>query len=233
MALGEVRRLRRPVVHLAVDVHRPVGAPRRADVLVPDALQVGGLGAGAGARDEQVAAVLEDEGHERGVLAVAVGAEALVGRAVGGRRAEVEPHPAEEAGVVGDVRVAERRERLRRRRGERPSRRGVGVLALAGGRLVEAVEARRRRDEEDGLVRPAHLEPALRRRAHGPSAHDGPHDRGEPHALGAGALVVADRRPSCRRGSWGRRGSAPGRAARSRPRPRPRWRAAACCRAAP
>ena len=86
VALGEVRHLRRPVVHLAVDVHRPVGAPRRAHVLVPDPLQVRGLAAGAGARDEQVAPVLEDERHEGGVLGRG-GRRAAARRWAGRRRA--------------------------------------------------------------------------------------------------------------------------------------------------
>ena len=124
---------------------------------------------------------------------MAVGAEPLVGGPIRGRRAEVEAHPAEEARVVGDVRVEENGERLRRRR-EGTARRGVRVPALAPGRPVEPVEARRGRDEEDGLVRPLHLESALRRRPHGSAAHRGLHDRGETHPLGARALVVADGR---------------------------------------
>ena len=43
MALREVGRLGRPVVHLRVDVDGVVAAPRRPDLVVPDALQVGRL----------------------------------------------------------------------------------------------------------------------------------------------------------------------------------------------
>ena len=68
-----------------------------------------------------------------------------------------------------------------------------GSPAFAAGGLVEPVEARAGGDEQDGLVGPSHLEPPLRRRASRSSPHDGPHDCGEAHALGAGSFVVADR----------------------------------------
>ena len=179
-----------------------------------------GWRAGAGAGDEQVAAVLEDEGDERGVLAVAVGAEALVGRTVGRRRAEVEADAAEEARVVGDVRVAQRRRTASRR----PRRAGRGRAASASrpsraGRLVEAVEARGRGHEAGRPRRP----PAPRAGPRASSRTVPPRATARTIAVkrmpsASRALVVADGRPSSRRGSWGRRGSARGRAARSRRR---------------
>ena len=45
VALGQIGRLGQPVVHLRVDVDRVVGTPRRTHLVVPDALEVGGLGA--------------------------------------------------------------------------------------------------------------------------------------------------------------------------------------------
>ncbi len=46
VALGQVGRLGGPVVHLGVDVQRVVRTPRWPNVVVPDALQVGGLRSG-------------------------------------------------------------------------------------------------------------------------------------------------------------------------------------------
>ena len=108
VALGEVAGLGVPVVHLGVDVGGPVGAPGRADLVVPDALQVGGLGAGARAGDQQVAAVLEVEGGERRIGPGGEGAQALGGveRGVAQVR-EFEGDAAEELAVVGDVGVAQ------------------------------------------------------------------------------------------------------------------------------
>ena len=65
--LGEVGHLRRPVVHLQVDVEVIVGVPRRVHAVVPEALQVRGQIAGAAARDQQIAAELEVERVERRV----------------------------------------------------------------------------------------------------------------------------------------------------------------------
>ena len=56
---GQVARLRRPVVHLQVDVGVVVGVPRCIDVLVPNALQVGRQRSGATAANQQVATELE------------------------------------------------------------------------------------------------------------------------------------------------------------------------------
>ena len=59
---GEVGGLGGPVVHFGVDVDGVFGAPGRVHRLVPEALEVGGLAAGAGTGDEEVAAELEVEG---------------------------------------------------------------------------------------------------------------------------------------------------------------------------
>jgi len=66
-AFGEVGGFGGPVVHLDVDVGSPVGAPRRGDLVVPNALEIRGLGAGAGAADEEIAAVLEVKREEGGI----------------------------------------------------------------------------------------------------------------------------------------------------------------------
>ena len=48
VALGEVRHLGGPHVHLGIDVDRPVAAPGSANLVVPDPLEIGGLGRPAG-----------------------------------------------------------------------------------------------------------------------------------------------------------------------------------------
>ena len=108
VALGEVGGIGQPVVHLEVDVGRVLAAPGRIDLLVPDALQVGGLTAGPRRGDHQVAAVLDVERGERGIGVRRVGRDALIGRQVGDRRrAEIDREAAEQPLVVGDVRGAE------------------------------------------------------------------------------------------------------------------------------
>ena len=106
MALGEVRGLGGPVVHFRVDVDRVLALPRHVHLFAPDALEVGGLAAGAGAGDQQVAAELEIEGRQVGIERDSVlpaGLEAVVGRELGRGAAEVEVHAVEERAVVGDV----------------------------------------------------------------------------------------------------------------------------------
>ena len=70
MALREVGHLSGPVVHLDVDVRGVLRVPCGvlAGVWVPDALQVGGLGAGLRRGDEQVAAKLEVVGNKDRVV---------------------------------------------------------------------------------------------------------------------------------------------------------------------
>ena len=67
--VSEVGAVGQPVVHLSVDIDGVLGTPGRIDGFVPDALQVGGEGSGAGARDEHVAAVLKIDGEEMDVFA--------------------------------------------------------------------------------------------------------------------------------------------------------------------
>ena len=69
-----------PVVHLGVDVDRVLAVPRGHHLVVPDALEVRRLAAGLGGADQQVAAVIEDQGHHAHVIAVLEGRLALVRR---------------------------------------------------------------------------------------------------------------------------------------------------------
>ena len=152
--LGEVGRLGRPVVHLGVDVDRVVRAPRRPQLVVPDALQVRRLRARAAAGDQQVAAVLEQQLDELRIRGAELH-DPLIGRqrrrrragrrhgAAGGR--ERQRHAIEQAAVIGDVlarsRSSQRPAPAQRRRsadasaaGSRPSRRRGSVEAVEAGR---------------------------------------------------------------------------------------------------
>ena len=107
--LLQVRGHRRPVVHLGVDVDRVLAAPRRRQAVVPDALQIGGLRAGARAGDEQVARVLEVQRGECGVATGRECGDALIGGKGNTRgRAEIERDAVEELPVIADVRGAQR-----------------------------------------------------------------------------------------------------------------------------
>ena len=99
--------LHRPVVHLRVDVDGVVGAPRGAQVLVPNALEVGGLGAGPGAGDNQIAAVLVQQGVALGVHVLVPAGQALHGGHVVLVGAKVHRHPVEVGLVVLHVALAQ------------------------------------------------------------------------------------------------------------------------------
>ena len=122
--LGQVRRQRRPVVHLGVDVDGVLAAPRRRHALVPEALQVRRLRTGPRAGDEQVAAVLEVERGETGIVAVArtPRTRSSVGTRFDG--AEIERDAVEQLLVVADVRGAQRVDALARGADRAPPRRG-------------------------------------------------------------------------------------------------------------
>ena len=78
--LRQVGHLRRPVVHLEVDVGGVFRIPRGQHLLVPDALQIGGIEViGLRRADEQIAPKLEVGGYEMAVVVRAETVYALVG----------------------------------------------------------------------------------------------------------------------------------------------------------
>jgi len=110
---GEVGTVGQPVVHLSIDIDGVLGTPGRIDGFVPDALQVGGEGSGAGTGDEHVAAVLKVDGEKMDVFAAVFDVlDTLVGGDGGvgiffseGQKGDF--GAAEETLVVGDVAAAE------------------------------------------------------------------------------------------------------------------------------
>ena len=157
---ARLRDLGRPVVHLGVDVDGVLAVPGRLELVVPDALQVGRLAAGAARRDQQVAAVLEEQGGERGI------GRCLATRARARRSAG--PRPAAGRGratrggtalVVGDVRRAKLVERFAVESVE------VGLAAgdRVGRDIAEVDEVGRGRENQRGTARVLDLQ--LRRRS--------------------------------------------------------------------
>ena len=147
--------LGRPVVHLGVDVDRVLAAPGRGQAVVPDALEIGRLAAGARAADEQVAAVLEEERGEGRIVARGEAAHALVGRQVGfGRSAEVERHAAEQALVFRGMRSEQLVVGLARGGREGFAVQRVGVAAD----VVVAAETGGRGDEDECRAGAAHVQ---------------------------------------------------------------------------
>ena len=96
--------------------------------IVPEALQIGRLPAGAAGPDQQVAAELEDAAPPAtGSLPVAKCGDALVGRQFGGSGVpKIERDAAEELLMIGDVLGAERVVALRRWRARAASTRACG-----------------------------------------------------------------------------------------------------------
>ena len=102
MTFGQVGAFRRPVVHLCIDVDRVVAAPRRADHVVPNALEVGRLGAWPRTGNEQITAILKEQGEQVRVVVLLKRANAFIGGQTGCRGyAQVKRHTLEERLVVG------------------------------------------------------------------------------------------------------------------------------------
>ncbi len=134
-ALGEGGDLGRPIVHLGVDVDRVLAAPGRRDLVVPYALEVGGLAAGARRRDQQVAAIVEIKRGERRVVRIARLPDAQVGGKIRrGRAAEIDSDAPIEAAMLRGRRVGDRREAFGQRGGD------PGACALVG-LTADVVEA--------------------------------------------------------------------------------------------
>lgn len=111
--LAEVGRVGGPVVHLGVDVSGVFGIPGGVLVVVPDALEVGGLGSRARGGDEDISAEVVGEGSQTGVGFGLVFLFADVGGEVGVFGfGEVEFDTVVEALVVGDGGLFESVERL-------------------------------------------------------------------------------------------------------------------------
>ena len=150
-ALGEVAGEGRPVVHLDIDVDGVFRAPGRGGFFVPNALEVGGLGAGAGGGEEEVASELGVEGGEGGISSGGVGGDAGVGGECGGGTggggvfAEGEAHAAEEGLVIGEVGGEEGGVVLAATVGEV----GVGAFLRIGGGVVPG-DVAGGGDEEEG-----------------------------------------------------------------------------------
>ncbi len=144
-AFGEVGRMRRPIVHLGIDVDRVFGAPGRLQALVPQPLQRRGLAARLRAGDQQITRILKVERGERRIGGGIVGGDALVGRQVGGgRAAEIDRDAAKQAAVRGAGVGGDAFEGLAARACDR---RGGERLGIAG-HVVVATIAGRHRDQQ-------------------------------------------------------------------------------------
>ena len=83
MQLREVGHLRRPMIHLQIDVQVIVSIPRRMDRVAPESLQVGRQQADTRRGDQQVATELEVKRHQRGILTIRrEGGQPLVDRPI-------------------------------------------------------------------------------------------------------------------------------------------------------
>jgi len=151
-ALGQVGRLRGPVVHLCVDVDRVLAAPGRAHLVVPEALEVGRLGARAGAGDQEVPAELEVQGSQVRVLSRGKGLDPFVrGLVHGSACAQVQGHPAEQTPVLRHMVGQQGTEGLPARPGDRLPGRGLRIAP----HVPETPEARGCCDQQGGGVRPS------------------------------------------------------------------------------
>ena len=154
-ALGEVADLGRPVVHLGVDVGRVFRIPHGIHVLVPDPLEVGRLRSRTRGRDEKVAAELEDEGAEGGIVRPVEALEPFVGREQRiRRRRQGHPHPAEQAPVLVEVGGLEGLEGSTGRGRQDRLDAGAGIAAD----VLVIDEVRRRGDEQGHGVGAGHAE---------------------------------------------------------------------------
>ncbi len=192
MHLRQICSLRRPVVHLRIDVDRIVGAPRRAQVLVPDALQVRRKGSRSGACYQQIAAILEQQRISGGIHVLIPVGKPLRRRKLFPAGSQVDLDTVEISPVIFHM----------------PGGKGIIVrfpggpkvfqtvfpigLPLQEGLAERSVEARPCRQVQGDAVRPRDLQ-ALRQLSHRPALlPDGEHGA-EPHALLLWILLIDDR----------------------------------------
>ena len=79
MTLGQAGQFCRPVVHLRIDIDRVLAVPRRALLIVPQPLQVRGLGARSAAGNHEITSILKEQCCKLRVIRPK-GLEPLVGR---------------------------------------------------------------------------------------------------------------------------------------------------------
>ena len=113
----EIQHLRRPVVHLCVDVGRVLAAPGWRQEVIPDALKIGGSRPWTGGRNEQVAPVLNVQGHKRRILHPCKFVDAPVRRFISLRRPpQIDRKPVEMCPVFPHMRGPDARPGLSRQR---------------------------------------------------------------------------------------------------------------------
>ena len=177
MEFRQVGQLRRPVVHLRVDVGRVVAAPGGLEAGIPDALQVGGLATRLRAADQQVASELEIGRHERCILGPLEGQQAVIDRPVlVVRPTQVQFHPVELLLVGSDV------------GGKRPVVSLRGILQVSS---VARVRIARHVLVVDEIRSQGDMQQQLRRALHAQGLASGAH----PAAPGRhpGVIDIADR----------------------------------------
>ena len=112
-ALREVGRLRRPVVHLGVDVDGVLAVPGRRELVIPLSLKIRGHRAGATARNQQVTAKMKVQSFERKIFGSALHLlQSLISRQIMRSFAEVQLHALKQSLVIGDVPAPKQRIRL-------------------------------------------------------------------------------------------------------------------------
>ena len=142
VALGEIRDLRRPVVHLEVDVDRELAVPGRLVALVPDPLEICRQRPRATRSEEQVAPELEVELGQAGIIGARLDAlEAGVRRKrleLGiGMLGKPESDTAHERAMTLDVPGTELVVRHRRRGVEHLDARPLGIARSEVGRRAD------------------------------------------------------------------------------------------------
>ncbi len=80
VTFGEITGLRMPVVHLHVDVRRPVRTPRGMYLFIPDSLEICGLRTDAGTGDQKISTVIEIQSKQGWFYRVPMLLDALVCR---------------------------------------------------------------------------------------------------------------------------------------------------------
>src|SRR5437588_542356 len=149
MAFGQVANFCRPIVHLGVNVDGVFAVPGRLELVVPEALEVGGLAAGPRAGDEQVTAELEVKRGELRIGLLGGVLQALIGGELcGSRGAEIQMDAAKKRLVIGHVPFEHWLEVLLSDLGQR----GFAELRWIAANILVVLDARRRhKDEHSGI----------------------------------------------------------------------------------
>ena len=141
MTFDDICRFRRPIVHFRIDIEGIIAAPWRPDLIVPNPLQIGWLCSRPRTGNQEITAILEQEGDQ---LKVTVGLEIddafIHGLLHGVSCAQPQRNAAELGLVVGQMDLSKRIVGFLSRGLQLPGRLADRIFSRQPRRFVVAIE---------------------------------------------------------------------------------------------